>query len=302
MTDAKKISDIILDYALRTQAEVFGQNLLKPSYISGIGQSLVKEDGFTPLSESFFDLPNLELTTIGYGIGRAIGGHHSLCVVKQQDFLFLAMDQLINTVGNLHGDNKPRGRFTIICLVSDIPFEGTQAYANNMAIFDNCNEAIRVNYCMSIEMIKKCFADLEDEWFRLIFVSSEHMYKSSVLACKSFSDLEPGISVTEHRYEELTIVFGLVENRFLQEYEQSDKIFIYQSYKDSMFHNIIDVVNSRRYELLNLIDCSSSYNSSVYNCYYSLITANLPHIKINVRRFRSLNNDNLKLNKQREGM
>ena len=300
MNNSKVISQLILDHALSTGAEVFGQNLLKPSYIAGLGQCLVEDDGHTPKLKSFFDLPNQELTTIGYGIGRAIGGKHSICIVKQQDFLFLAIDQLINTVGNLHDKDRPKGSFTIICLVSDVPFEGTQAYSNNMAIFENCNAELNVYHCMNVATLNQCFKDSENEWLRLIFLSSDHIYKSSVTNEENHHLLSPGIFVTEHCHDELAIIIGLIENRHLSKISNSDMMFIYKSFNEQMAKTIADTVSSRGYKKLSLIDGSSSATSSAFNCYYHLKETESLTVPIDIIRLRGINNENLALRKQGE--
>ena len=98
MKTIDNIATLILNYAISNNCQVFGQNLFKPSYISGLGKFLVKEDGITPLDNNWFDATNSELTSVGYGIGRAIANQNTLLIVKQQDFLYLANDQFINTM------------------------------------------------------------------------------------------------------------------------------------------------------------------------------------------------------------
>ena len=39
-----KIANIISEYSNANTSQVFGQNLFKPSYISGLGKKMVKED------------------------------------------------------------------------------------------------------------------------------------------------------------------------------------------------------------------------------------------------------------------
>ena len=145
------IAKSIYQFAIINDCDVFGQNLFKPSYISGLGKFLVQEDGNTPLRKNWFDATNSELTSVGYGLGRAIANKNTLLIVKQQDFLYLAIDQFVNTINNCIDEDKLKGKFRIICLVSDIPKEGTQAYSNNISLFSNISESINVDYCFSPE-------------------------------------------------------------------------------------------------------------------------------------------------------
>lgn len=298
MTNARVISDMILLKARITDAQVFGQNLLKPSYIAGLGQSLVDSDGFTPLSKQYFDLPNLELTTVGYGIGRAMRGENSICVVKQQDFLYLALDQFINTLGNLQLSDKPAGFFTIICLVSDMPFEGTQAYSNNMSIFENCSEHIVVNYCSNLQMFENSLVNKNKLGVNIIFISTQHLYGQSDISEQQLTCLGDGIFLSENTSNTLSIIFGLVENRHLQQLPKSDRMFLSKNFHDSMVDNILRVVKSRKYRDLLLVDASSSYHSSIFNCYYLLKSTLDDEIHIDILRLRGLNGENLQLIQQ----
>ena len=83
-----EFSKIILDYSLASKSQIFGQNLFKPSYISGLGKMLVDTSGLKPLHNDWFDSVNCENTSVGYGIGRAVASKNTVLIVKQQDFLF----------------------------------------------------------------------------------------------------------------------------------------------------------------------------------------------------------------------
>ena len=89
-TTVDKIATIISEYSNANKSQVFGQNLFKPSYISGLGKKMVKEDLITPINKDYFDATNSELTSVGYGMGRAMEGKNTVLVVKQQDFLFFS--------------------------------------------------------------------------------------------------------------------------------------------------------------------------------------------------------------------
>ena len=69
--------------------------------------------------------------------------------------MFLAIDQLINSSLNCIDDIKLSGKFKIICLISDLPKEGTQAFSNNISLFSNLSPLIEVN-CFSSNVLKNC--------------------------------------------------------------------------------------------------------------------------------------------------
>ena len=87
MRPIDRVAKSIGDYCSNNKVISVGQNLLKPSYISGLGKNLVENDGITPVVKGSFDTTNSELTTVGYCIGRMIEGHDTVHVVKQQDFI-----------------------------------------------------------------------------------------------------------------------------------------------------------------------------------------------------------------------
>ena len=97
-----------------------------------------------------FNTSNSELTSVGYGIGRALCGNNSILIVKQQDFLYLALDQLINTSCNLSSSQSVKGLFKIVCLISDTGTEGTQAWSSNLS-FESLPPLVQSRYCYSAD-------------------------------------------------------------------------------------------------------------------------------------------------------
>lgn len=118
---------------------IFGQNIAAASCLSGltrgltknsVPQSVVQQEG-----ENFIiNTPNCENTLVGTGFGLMLNGVSSIFCMKQQDFLLLGMDQLVNTY-NLIRRRKMQSSFTILSIIVDSGFEGPQSCLNNFADF-----------------------------------------------------------------------------------------------------------------------------------------------------------------------
>src|SRR3989344_6339394 len=71
---------------------VFGQNVSAGSRISGFTKGFaVKENSI------IINSTNTENSLVGFGFGIMIGGGKAAFFMKQLDFLFLGIDQLVNT-------------------------------------------------------------------------------------------------------------------------------------------------------------------------------------------------------------
>lgn len=108
---------------------LFGQNISAGSCLSGLTKNLsVGKGGF------IINTPNSENTLTGLGFGLMIGGVSSVFFMKQQDFLLLGVDPLVNTY-NFIRRKKPTASFTIVFIVSDLGYHGLQSSLNNFGDF-----------------------------------------------------------------------------------------------------------------------------------------------------------------------
>ena len=220
-------ASILASHCRNTECQVFGQNLFKPSYISGLGKYLVDDTGFCSILPNSFDTTNSELTTTGYGIGRALSGSNSVLVVKQQDFLYLALDQLWNTLINIQEPNPSRGSFNIVCLVSDLPKEGTQAYSNNISLFQSLSPCLKVFYHYMPSTFELYLA--EEYFVAIHFLSVEHIYTDSFLKTIPASQVslyQNSILLKSFSTcETLNIVLGFVPSSHLSSLPEGSIIF-----------------------------------------------------------------------------
>jgi pyruvate dehydrogenase E1 component beta subunit len=120
---------------------MFGQNIAAGSCISGLTRGLKSREGHHALNT-----PNCENTLVGTGFGLMLNGVSSIFLMKQQDFLLLGIDQLVNTY-NLIRRRKLKSSFTIVNVVVDSGYEGPQSALNNF--YDFCSVARVPGYAIT---------------------------------------------------------------------------------------------------------------------------------------------------------
>lgn len=153
---------------------LFGQNISAGSCISGFTRGLrVKPGG------RIINTPNCESTLCGIGFGSMMNGVPAVFFMKQQDFLLLGIDQLVNTY-NIVRRRTPKVSFTIMPVIVDSGYEGPQSALNNLADF--CSIARIPGYTVTNkidaqEIINKY---LIAPGFRIIGIS-QRLFKTEII-------------------------------------------------------------------------------------------------------------------------
>ena len=122
----KNISQKILE---SERVVLFGQNISAGSCLSGLTRNLQVKKG-----DYVINTPNCENTQCGVGFGLMINGVSSIFFMKQQDFLLLGIDHLVNTYNFIRRKN-PLASFTIVTTVVDNGYQGLQSSLNNLGDF-----------------------------------------------------------------------------------------------------------------------------------------------------------------------
>ncbi len=154
---------------------MLGQNIGAGSCLSGLTHGLVSEGGLRVINT-----PNSENTIAGTGFGLALSGVDAIYFMKQQDFLLLAVDQLVNTYSLIR--RRPGlASFTIIPIVVDSGFEGPQAALNNLADF--CSVARVPGFTITNAHDSECVIErhLIAPGFRIIAVS-QRLFRTELIA------------------------------------------------------------------------------------------------------------------------
>jgi pyruvate/2-oxoglutarate/acetoin dehydrogenase E1 component len=107
----------------------YGQNITAGSHLSGLTR------GFKPGPGGLvINTPNIENTLVGLGFGVMLRGLPAIFFCKQQDFLLLGIDHMVNTHAAIR--HRPGlGSFTIFAIVVDSGFEGPQSSLHNLSDF-----------------------------------------------------------------------------------------------------------------------------------------------------------------------
>ena len=103
---------------------VYGENLDRGSFISGLSKNLVA--GPTRLVKN---VGNCEYTHCGVGFGLMLSGKNAVLFVKQLDFMMLGIDHFVSTYGSIRATKyqQPLGSFTIVTAIYDQGFQGPQS-------------------------------------------------------------------------------------------------------------------------------------------------------------------------------
>ncbi len=164
---------------------VFGQNVSAGSRISGFTKGFkVKASG------KIINTTNTENSLVGFGFGVMLAGGTSAFFMKQLDFLFLGIDQLVNTYNILRNSREAKGSFTILPLVVDMGYQGPQSSANNFGDF--CSIARIPGYAVTNKYDAEQIvgSHLVSPGFRII-AFSQRMFKDEVI--------DPGVPVHADR-------------------------------------------------------------------------------------------------------
>ena len=96
---------------------VYGQNIAAGSCLSGLTRGFLETPGAKVLNT-----PNSENALVGAGFGLMLKGLNAAYFMKQQDFLLLGCDQLVNSWNILRQRNLSAS-FTIVTIIVTINCE-----------------------------------------------------------------------------------------------------------------------------------------------------------------------------------
>jgi acetoin:2,6-dichlorophenolindophenol oxidoreductase subunit beta len=160
---------------------VFGQNVSAGSRISGFTKGFkVKPSG------KIVNTTNTENSLVGFGFGMMLAGGTSAYFVKQLDFLYLGIDQMVDTYNILRNYGHAKGSFTVLPLVVDMGYQGPQSSADNFGDF--CSIARIPGYTVTNKHDAELIVakHLVSPGFRII-AFSQRMFKDEVI--------DPGVPV-----------------------------------------------------------------------------------------------------------
>lgn len=119
-------SELISQISRFPRVVVYGQNVNAGSKLGGLGKGLAETSSAVVINTT-----NTENSLVGMGMGMMLRGQPSVLLLKQEDFLILGMDQLVNTWNALRvKDEATFVPFVIGVIVVDSGWEGPQSGLN----------------------------------------------------------------------------------------------------------------------------------------------------------------------------
>jgi pyruvate/2-oxoglutarate/acetoin dehydrogenase E1 component len=132
----QKINEVIAAEVNRLDdAILFGENLDRGSYLSGLSKNLISGK-----TRRIVNVGNCEYTHCGVGFGVMMGGGNAVLFVKQLDFMLLGIDHFVSTYHFIR--SRPitdLGSFTIVAAIYDQGYQGPQSSFNSLS--DICSMA-----------------------------------------------------------------------------------------------------------------------------------------------------------------
>ncbi len=251
-----QLSDI---FAQTQNVYIYGQNVASGSQLSGLTRNL-KLTKSSILSNS----PNSENSLVGIGFGAMLRGINAVFCMKQQDFLLLGLDHLVNTNNILRNEENLAGSFTIICIVEDGGYEGPQSASNNLSDFSSFG---RIN-CFSMTNKYDTNVILNENLikpgFRILGISQRLLSQNLIeLECLS-NDIEGNLFHYSDG-DDVTIIcsnFSLpYGNKFCEEFRSrgmSGSLFSINTYLNFNYSDLIQNISKTKKVLI--IDDSKSAN------------------------------------------
>lgn len=173
-TYLETISRLVAAEASRHPALVqFGENIAQGSRLCGLARHLTGR---------VLTVGNCENTHVGVGLGMMMEGGQTLLVVKQLDFLLLALDQMVNTLNLVRAARAPEplGSFTILAIICDQGWQGPQSSFHDLQSI--CSLARADGYFLNGrgDAERVLSTQLVRPGFRLIAVSQRRFGEDSI--------------------------------------------------------------------------------------------------------------------------
>lgn len=254
------VNSLIREEVVKTERLVlYGQNISAGSCLGGLTRNIKLRS-----NSAIINTQNSENTLVGVGFGLMLNNVSSVYFMKQQDFLLLGIDHLVNTY-NIIRVNAPKASFTIMPIIVDSGHEGPQSSLNNFGDF--CSIArIKGLSCTNKADTKKIIKKhLVSPGFRIIGIS-QRLMKQELLNLDIIND---GRNENYFQYKngnKATIVcfnyslpYGLDLYNKLKAGNISSSLFSVNTYSEFDFSPIIHDLNKSKN--LILLDDSKSGNS-----------------------------------------
>lgn len=256
----------------------FGQNINAGSCLGGLCKDFKQGN-----RRAIINTPNTENSLVGLGFGLMLNGTSSAFFMKQQDFLLLGIDQLVNT-HNFIKCQQLDSSFSIVNITMDAGFEGIQSSFNNL--YDLCS----ISGCSGFTISSKQEADyiidtlFYNPGFRIISVS-QRLFHSEILDISGGTLISNEETVQYVLGKDLTIAcfnFSLPQGKQLLDELTNSKInaslfSVFGAHNKN--YNVI-IENAIKTNKLLIISDSKSYFSNCDFLELQAIRAGVERVKV----------------------
>ena len=259
MTYLEYVNSLIRDEVFKAERLVFyGQNVGTGSCLGGLTRNVKVQNG-----SRIINTQNSENTLVGVGFGMMLNSVSSIFCMKQQDFLLLGIDHLVNTY-NIIRASRPNASFTILPIIVDSGYEGPQSCLNSFGDF--CSIARIDGFsCTNKSDAKKIIKrHLVSPGFSIIGVS-QRLFRQELLDLDALKAGRDGKYFQYKSGTKATIVcfnfslpYGLTLVDKLSEIGVRASLFSINTYSEFDFSPIMDDLNKT--ENLVVLDDSKSGN------------------------------------------
>src|SRR3989344_1436558 len=252
------INQLIKEKLSKESAVAFGQNINAGSCLSGLTKGLkIKSPGI------IINATNSENTLVGLGFGLMIAGVNGIFFMKQQDFLLLGIDPLVNTYNFIRRKN-PKASFTIVFTIVDEGYQGLQSSLNNFSDFCSIARVPGFTITNKIDAEEIINKHLIFPGFRMIGIS-QRLFKQEILELTKIKSNEDSNMFKYSEGKDLTIVcfnlsipYGKELDNKLSEKGIKSSLFSVNSPTPIKWHDIIEDV--KKTKKIVIIDDSKSEN------------------------------------------
>lgn len=266
---------------------LFGQNIAAGSHISGLTKNLKVGKGGMVINTA-----NVENTLAGIGFGMILGGVSSIFFMKQQDFLLLGIDHLVNTY-NFIRRKKPSASFTIVFVVVDSGYQGLQSSINNLGDFCSIARIPGFTITNIVDAQEIIETHLVSPGFRILAVS-QRLFSQDVISVEKVYGNEEKTIFQYSDGSDATIVcfnfafpYGLQLAEELRKNNVNPSLFSVNMPTPLEWDPIID--NVKKTKKVVIIDDSKSMNFSSDNLLSAIYAVIKPEKVVVLRRVFSSN-------------
>tara|TARA_B110000027_G_scaffold134182_1_gene165386 strand:+ start:491 stop:1411 length:921 start_codon:yes stop_codon:yes gene_type:complete len=170
----------------------FGQNINTGSSFMGMTKNI------NSTNCKIINVQDSENLLTGLGFGMMINKQNSIYFLKQQDFLFLGMDHLVNTLNLIKAQKLDKNAsYTIFFITTDSGYEGPQSRINKLSNLAELTDLDIFTISTKEEMDRIIKNELVKKGIRLITIS-QRLFKKPVIFFKKNKLIDSKNYLTEY--------------------------------------------------------------------------------------------------------